>query len=154
MRTLISVIENSPGEKSSFGSALSKKTGIPVYDLSIYNAKYGTNSKAWTMMLIDIGLKETVILNNANQSDALKLSKSFGITIVFLPTGENNKLTHHWMGVITRGSTALKSPIVTPEAVKIKAQLINQINPILILSEDLPNRENHWIWRISEALKK
>lgn len=154
MKTLISIIENSPGEKSSFGTALSKKTGIPVYDLSTYNAKYGTNSKAWSMMLTEIGLKETVIFNNANQSDALKLSKSFGKTIVFLPMGENNKLTHRWIGVISRGSTSLKSPIVTPESVKINAEIINQINPVLILSEDYLHRENYWIWRITESLKK
>ena len=154
MKTLIAIIGNNPGEKSTFGSSLSKKTGIPVFDSGMYNAKYGANTKVW--LLSNMELKTNVILDNSNAPEVLKLSKSFGRTIVFLPMGENNKLTFGWLGQISKkpmGKTWVSNR-TCPDDIKNKAESINEINSDLVLYEDLPDRENHLIWRITEALKK
>lgn len=157
MKTLIAIIENSTDIKSTFGTLLSKKIGVPLSDLNSYRAKYGSDgSKAFTMLLIDIGLRETVILDHANASDALKLSKNFGKKIVFLPNNTNNFLIYGWLGQISK-KPMLKtwySGMVPPPDIKNKAELINEMNSDLILLEDQINRDNHWLWRIETSLEK
>ncbi len=161
MRTLIAVIENHPEPKTSFGSDLSKKLGIPVFDMSKYILKYGSltndrgTSYAWLMMLNDIGINETVILDNAEANDALKLSKSFKKKIVFLPNSESNRLTYGWIGQISEKSMLKTwvSNTVCPEVIKTKAEIINNMKPDEIIFENPAGPNPHWIWKIGHLLK-
>jgi len=159
MKTLISIIENSPGTKTTFGSDLSKKTGIPVFDLSTYRAKYGPEeAKVWANLLNDVGMSQNVILDNANAQDALTYSQKskFDKKIVFLPHSQSNILTFGWLGEISK---TLKfrtwhSNTNCPMEIQKKANFINEMGPDNILLENPKGQDSFWIYKIKESILK
>ena len=157
MRTLIAIIENSEGSKTSFGTNLSGITKIPKFELSTYTAKYGaqfTESQIWALLLNSIGLKPTVIFDNTNAENALRLSKYFERKVVFLERGENNSLTSDCLRMLSNGGYwTIKANDKYPEAIINKAEIIRQMNPSITLLNDLPDRDNHMIWRIQNFMQ-
>jgi len=100
MKTLICIIENHPANKSTFGSILSKQTGIPLFDLKQYLTKYanapgGTGEqKALDELEADMSIKETAILDHTGTTTALKVSQNFDRKIIFFSQGQNNSLAY------------------------------------------------------------
>lgn len=161
MKTIILIIESGSATKSIFGAALSKKTGVALFDLSQYRAKYRTlpsgtgYPKAAEELLSDISKHEIAILDNSFALDALNISRAFNKKIVYLPDSRENVLTYGWIGEIfpKLGCRTWKSHTECPQNIKNKAELIKNMNPDFIFLDNVGAAE-HFIWRIGQIIKQ
>jgi len=160
MKTLICIIENYPANKSTFGSVLSKQTGIAIFDLKQYIAKYanapgGTGEqKALDELVANMSLKEAAILDHTGTTTALKVSQNFDRKIIFLSQGQNNSLAYrcfkeskHEFGI---RSSAKANYTGLP---KHMAANIKKINPVFVLGEWHGSVE-YLVGRIEQQLRQ
>lgn len=157
MKTLIAIIENFSSNKSTFGAALSKATGIPVFDRNQYRAKYKTlpdgsgEQKAMNELMSDIGKQEIAILDHSWATDALKVSQKFDNKIVFLADSQEAILILGCVFTSTMEKTAIENTNY-PVSVKSTAQLIQRMNSKLLIHE-CHDKVSIQIYTIKSVLK-
>jgi len=161
MKTLIAIIENYPANKSTFGSVLSKQTGIAIFDLKQYLAKYanapgGTGEqKALDELVADMSLKETVILDRTGTTTALKVSQNFDRKIIFLSQGQNNSLAYrcfkeskHEPGIKSSAKKANYTGMP-----KHMAENVKKMKPYFVIGECMGTAE-YLVGKIEQQLRQ
>ena len=151
MKTIVAVIRNTdyPATQTTFGAALSKATGVPLFDFGQYVtpqiARKGgpREQRGWDNLFNEISKHDKVIIENFTVTGTEKIYAPFDQKIVILSDGEHNmQLAQRLNEIITfyyEDGTPIQhtnDPDIGDfsSLVKYRAEKLKMIDPTIILN--------------------
>ncbi|GEM_PF-5118800 len=167
MRTLISIIENTPLPEANVAITVSKKTGYPVFDIKNYRSKIkdqgspeATDRAAWNMLTSDIKKTNVAIIENMVPSeDAIKAIQGFDRRVILFTKGTLNEETFHHLLCL---NAAAKPPVfkniqLPSNEASRRARLLHKVNSgttwIMNTWSEISRNDGSWFNSVKTVIK-